>query len=100
MNKSFPWFCFCEEIGDLAFLQGLLMVCRVFFLGLTAEESTVAHSTQASFSQFGQSTRQFPHHAVDIPAGMRLRPLELFKCTQFKTNVSAELQLGDVTVAV
>lgn len=68
-----------KEIGDLALMQDVLMVCCVYFLSLTFEECTVAHSKQAYFSQFGQSARQFPHHVVDIPAGMRLCPLELFK---------------------
>lgn len=65
-----------EEIGDLALIQDVLMVCRVYSLSLTFEECTVAHSKQAYFSQFGQSARQFPHHVVDIPTGMWLCPLK------------------------
>lgn len=84
---NFPLVLSVKEIGDLALIQDVLMVCCVYFLSLTFEECTVAHSKQAYFSQFGQSARQFPHHVVDIPAGMRLCPLELFKCAQFETNV-------------
>lgn len=76
---NFPLVLSVEEIGDLALIQDVLMVCRVYFLSLTFEECTVAHPKQAYFSQFGQSGRQFPHHVVNIPAGMWLSPLELFK---------------------